>query len=125
MLEIETETILEERAEFIRLRGHVMSHNVAQLDAVCQQAMNQSRYYLLLDMSDCDYISSAGISLLLQVASQCRRWNRGDLWLIRPTEFVRNVLHLTDLLSDEHSHFMIYEELSAGLHRLESLLATT
>lgn len=123
MLVLETETVLGQRVEILRLHGHIMANNVGQLDAACQQALNESRYYLLMDMSDCDYVSSAGISLLLRAASQCRRWNRGDLWLIRPTEFVRNVLRLADLLSEERSHFVIYEDMDDALKRLAQFLA--
>jgi anti-sigma B factor antagonist len=45
-------------------------------------------------MSDVDFISSAGLRVLINVQKTCKRWNRGELILVLVPERIHEALDL-------------------------------
>lgn len=69
------------RSNLIEVKGRVDSSTAPQLEAVLNESMEQGNYRIVVDMSELDFISSAGIRVLITAAKTARRWNRGDLYL--------------------------------------------
>jgi anti-sigma B factor antagonist len=49
----------------------------------------------VFDMSDMDFISSAGLRVLIDVQKTCKRWNRGQLTLAAVPQRIYETLDLT------------------------------
>jgi len=50
-----------------------------------------------LDLKDLEYISSAGIKVLISTLKTCKRWNRGDLRLANMPLRISDVFDLAGL----------------------------
>lgn len=100
--------------DLITIQGTVMAADMNVLDALFQRYLTVGRYQLLLDLRECTYIGSAGLSLLMTTATICRHWNRGDLRLVAPHDYLRNLLQIAGLLSEERSFFQIFEDVTSG-----------
>jgi anti-anti-sigma factor len=106
------------QCDLIEIDGAVMANDVAALDAILQRFLTVGRYRILVDLRQCTYIGSAGLSLLIRFANSCRRWNQGDLCLVAPHEYVLSLLRLAGLLSEDRSFFRIVATLDEGLQIL-------
>lgn len=85
-MEMQTEQI--GRCDLVTIRGTVMGADSTVLDKAFQRYLTVGRYQILLDLQDCTYIGSAGLSILISFANSCRRWKRGDLCLIAPHTYI-------------------------------------
>lgn len=104
-----------DQCDLIRIVGEVMATDVASLERTLQRYLDVGRYRILIDLQRCTYIGSSGLSLLITFANSCRRWNRGDLCLVAPHEYVCNLLRIAGLLGEERSFFRIVETVDEGL----------
>ncbi len=46
--------------------------------------MNENRYRIVFNMENVDFISSAGLRVLISTQKTCKRYNRGELALNEP-----------------------------------------
>jgi anti-anti-sigma factor len=74
--------------------GRVDSHTSPQLDEVFRQQLAQGTVWLELDMNGIQYLSSAGLRVLLSTLKSVRAAS-GDLRLSSPQENVKEVLDLS------------------------------
>ncbi len=85
-----TKTTLPGKAICIKMVGSIDSYTVSKLDRTLEQLFRQKRFYMLVDLSTVDYISSAGLGVLIG-ALQRVDFERGRLILINPTKDVMEV----------------------------------
>jgi len=71
---------------------------------------------LIIDLAEVEYISSAGLHLLLNLYRRCEQLN-GRLLLAAPSEPVREIILMTGLTS---SGFTIHDTLEDGLYALQT-----
>lgn len=102
----------------ISIDGAVMVDDVATLETMLQRLLTMGHYRIFIDLQQCTYIGSAGLSLLIRFANSCRRWNQGDLYLVAPPAYILSLLRLASLLSEERSFFQIVATLDQGLQIL-------
>ena len=76
------------------ITGRVDSHTAPELDAAFRKILDQGAVRLILDMSDIQYLSSAGLRVLLATLKQVRS-SSGDLQLRSPKGDVKAVLVLS------------------------------
>ena len=67
------------RVDLVKVTGRVDSSNAHELERHLNDAMKLERYRIVLDFSGLDFLSSAGIRVLITAAKAARRWNRGDV----------------------------------------------
>ena len=85
-----TKTTLPGKAICLKLNGSVDSYTVSRLDRTLEQLFRQKRFYLLVDLASVDYISSAGLGVLIG-ALQRVDFERGRLILVNPSREVMEV----------------------------------
>ena len=102
--------------DLVIVSGTVMSNDIPKLEQTLQRYLIVGRYQILLDLQDCNYIGSAGLSMLISFANNCRRWKRGDLFLVAPHAYVQNLLEIAGLQSDGHSFFRTFKTREEGLN---------
>jgi anti-anti-sigma factor len=105
------------------IRGKVtIIRIIGKLDSSTSQAAEeQITHYvaanccIVLDMSECGYISSAGLRLLLSVGKQLQ--SNGGKWAIaRPLEEVADVINVTGF----SNFFKIYPRVEEAIKSLEN-----
>ena len=78
------------------LRGHVDSISAAELEQRLNETLKAGEHTIVLNMIRVDYLSSAGIKVILKAFKDAQRAG-GDLGIEGPSENVRNVLGMTAL----------------------------
>ncbi len=94
---MEIKTRQYKRVDFVEVSGRVDSSTAPRLEATLQEIMGQDRFRLVVDMHGLEYVSSAGLRVLVSALKQARRWNRGDLRLAAVPGRIREVLQLAGL----------------------------
>jgi len=94
-MEITTKQL--KRADLVTVSGHIDSATAPELDRVLTSIVEAGRYHICLDLKDLEYISSAGIKVLISTLKTCKRWNRGDLRLANVPPRISDVFDLAGL----------------------------
>ncbi len=90
-MEIEVKQL--KRASLVKVSGRVDSSNEKAL----KELMEQGQFRIVVDMSGLNFISSAGLRVLISTAKTCRRWNRGDVYLAALPKPIMDTFELAGL----------------------------
>jgi anti-sigma B factor antagonist len=94
---------IEEGVRVIEVRGELDLSTAADLEAPLEEAIAAEDGSLLLDLSDCEFIDSTGIALIVRawqrVEARSQNGGSGRLVLCCHNEQVRRVLEVTGLES--------------------------
>ncbi len=94
---IERRTLIGmEAVSLITLNGRLDSSQSEALELALTEQLNAGHRWLILDMSDVDYIASAGLKMLVSVWQRSRD-QKGDMALTALTPRVREVLEMIGL----------------------------
>ena len=81
------------RVELVRVSGRIDSSNAAQFDGVLKEVVSRKNN-VVLEMSEVDYISSAGLRAMIALLRECKK-HKGDVRLAAPSERVVDCLLYT------------------------------
>jgi len=93
MLEVTTSQF--KRCDLVRATGRIDSHSAPQLADTFDAINEAGRFKIVFDMGGVEYISSAGLRVMINVQKACKRWNRGELVLASVPEQIYGALSLT------------------------------
>lgn len=93
-LEITTQEM--KRVDLITVSGRVDSSTAPELEEALQGRLDDGRYNLVLDLSDVNYLSSAGLRAMVSALRTCKG-KGGDVRVAAPSERVQEVLELAGL----------------------------
>lgn len=79
----------------IAVKGKVDSFTAPELFKAFDKANNDGKYKIVVDMTDLEYMSSAGFRTLLVGQRNCKRYNRGEIILARVPKKIKDALELT------------------------------
>jgi len=102
---MESTTQQFKRCDLVKATGRIDAHTAPQLTEVFAAITEAGRFRIVFDMSEVDYISSAGLWVLIDTRRTCRRFNRGDLVLASVSPQVHRVLELAGF----YTLFGVYE----------------
>ncbi|MCA9940718.1 MAG: STAS domain-containing protein [Anaerolineales bacterium] len=86
------------RVDVVTVSGRIDSSNYGDLDNALQELFAQNRFMLVLDLNGVNYISSAGLRILVSGLRECKKGKSdGNLVLLAPSERVTEVLGLSGL----------------------------
>ena len=80
--------------DMITLNGRVDSATAPQLTQALENANNEGKYKLVVNMKDLEYMSSAGFRALLSAQRNSKRYNRGEVVLAAVPERISEALEL-------------------------------
>lgn len=112
MLDIKTKEY--NRCDLIELSGRINSQTSAELAAVLDSILESDRFNIVLEMGKVDFVSSAGLRVMIDVQKRCKRWNRGEVVLACVQPQIYDTLDLTgfvplyaffDSVTDAVGHF--------------------
>ena len=80
--------------DLLVVSGRVDSSTAPQLSEALEAVTGNGRYKIVLDMSDMEYMSSAGFRALLSSQRVCKRYNRGEIVLAVVPQRIQEALEL-------------------------------
>lgn len=95
---MEVNTTQYKRADVVSVSGRVDSYTSPQLAEVLESLTSNGRYKLVLDMKDVEYMSSAGLRVLINTQKNAKRYNRGEILLANVPQRIYEALDLAGLV---------------------------
>ncbi len=80
--------------DLVKVTGRVDSSTAPAFAKALDKVNENGRFKLVVDMSELEYMSSAGFRALLASQRNCKRYNRGELVLVSVPERIREALEL-------------------------------
>ena len=80
--------------DLVKATGRVDSSTAPRLDEQIAAILDDGRYKIVFDMTDVEYMSSAGLRVLVNTQKTCKRYNRGELVLAVVSERIYEALEL-------------------------------
>lgn len=108
MLDISVQSL--RRVDLITLSGRVDSSTAPELEETLEDRIDEGRYNLVLDLSDVNYLSSAGLRALVSALRTCKK-KGGDVRIANPSERVSEVMSLAGL----DSLFTMYDDVTVAV----------
>jgi anti-sigma B factor antagonist len=91
---MEVTTHQYKRCDVVAASGRVDSQTAPQLEAVFQEILDAGRFNIVFDINDIDFVSSAGLRVMIAVQKTCKKWNRGELVLTNVPQRIYETLDL-------------------------------
>ncbi len=82
------------RCDLVKTTGRIDSNTAPQLAEALGAINGADRFKIVFDLSGVDFISSAGLRVLIDVQKTCKRWNRGELVLVSVPQRIYGALDL-------------------------------
>lgn len=108
---MEITTTQYKHCDLVKAKGRVDSYTAPQLADAFNQITENGRYKIVLDMSNLDFLSSAGLRVLINTQKNCKRYNRGELALVNIPENIYAALDLAGFIP----LFKIYDDVLAAI----------
>lgn len=86
------------RVDLVEIDGRIDSSTAPQLEDALRKIIKDGRYRIVVDLSETDFMSSAGLRALLSALKQVRRFNRGDVRLSGLPDRIKKAFDLAGLL---------------------------
>jgi anti-sigma B factor antagonist len=81
-------------SDLVKIKGRVDSSTAPKLGEALNSIIEQGRFRIILDMSELDFVSSAGLRVLINAQKTCKRYNRGEVVMAGVTSNVYQSLDL-------------------------------
>ena len=98
------------RVDVVTLSGRIDSSNASSFDDTLKEIMNNGRHKIVLELTDVNYMSSAGLRAMVAALRECKK-HRGDVHLAAISERVSEILSLAGL----DSLFTIHDDKTAAV----------
>jgi anti-sigma B factor antagonist len=105
--------------ELITIKGRVDSVAAPQFAEALEAANRRGNYRIIVDMSQMEYMSSAGFRALGDAQRNSKRQNRGEVMLAQVPDRVREALDLVGFAE----YFNIFDTVSSALEFAANLQA--
>ncbi|RLC99262.1 MAG: anti-sigma factor antagonist [Chloroflexi bacterium] len=86
------------RCDLVTATGRIDSNTAPQLAKAFDEISAANRFKIVFDMGGVDFISSAGLRVLINTQKNCKRWNRGELRLASVPQRIYEAMDLAGLL---------------------------
>jgi anti-sigma B factor antagonist len=111
---MEVTTVQYRHCDLVKATGRIDSSTASQLAEAIDSITNQGRYKLVFDMSEVEYMSSAGLRVLIGTQKICKRYNRGELILSLVPRRIYDALELAGFVP----LFKFYDDLLTAVGSL-------
>lgn len=86
------------RCDLVAATGRIDSNTAPQMAKVFNAINEAGRFRIVLDMSGVNFISSAGLRVMISTQKTCKRWNRGELVLASVPQRIYEAMDLAGFL---------------------------
>jgi anti-sigma B factor antagonist len=99
------------RCDLLSVKGKVDSFTAPDLIKAIEALNKKNRFRIIIDMSELEYMSSAGFRALLLGQRTCKRYNRGEIVLASVPKKVMSAFDLTGFTP----LFKIFDEITPAV----------
>ena len=97
--------------DMVKLSGRVDSSTAPQLSEALNAIMESGRFKFVIDFTGVEFISSAGLRVLVNAQKACKRYNRGEVVLACVSKNIYSALDLAGFTS----LYQIYDDTLAAV----------
>lgn len=97
--------------DLVKATGRVDSGTAPQLQDTLNKITEDGRYKIVIDLDGVDFMSSAGLRVLVNTQKNCKRYNRGELVLANVPTNVRAALDLAGFVP----LFKIFDDITSAV----------
>ena len=108
---MELTTTQYKRCDLVKAVGRIDGSNSPDLEKILTKLTDEGKYKLVIDMSEVNFMSSAGWWVLIRTQKTCKRYKRGEVALARVDERIRGSLDLVGM----SSYFKIFEDVTSAV----------
>lgn len=108
---MEITTTEYKRCDVVKTVGRIDSYTAPDLEEVLSALTSGSKYNIILDMEEVDFMSSKGWWVLIETQKNCKRYNRGELVLTGVQERIQDSLNLVGM----GSYFQIFDDVLSAV----------
>ena len=108
-----------EQAELITINGRLESVEAPQLARALEAASQRGKYKIVVDMSQLEYMSSAGFRALGDAQRNSKHHNRGEVLLVQVRDNIHDALVLVGLAE----YFNMFDNVTTALEFAANLQA--
>jgi anti-sigma B factor antagonist len=91
---MEVTTTQYKNSDLVSASGRIDSFTAPKLAEAMEAVTRAGRYRIVFDMSGVEYMSSAGLRVLISTQKEARRYNRGEVVLARVPKRIYEALEL-------------------------------
>lgn len=97
--------------DLVKITGRVDSSTAPQVSEVLKAITDGGQFKIVLDCADMEFISSAGLWVLVNIQKACKRYNRGEIVLAGVAERIKSSLDLAGFIP----YFTIVSDATEGV----------
>ncbi len=91
---MEITTTQYKHSDLLKVIGRIDSSTAPQLANMLDATTGAGRYRIILDLSAVEFMSSAGLRVLISTQKTCKRYNRGEVVLASVPKRIYDALEL-------------------------------
>ena len=91
---MEITTQVFKHCDLFKVKGRVDSATAPDFSKALEKANNDGKFKIVVDMSELEYMSSAGFRALLAAQRNAKKYNRGEVVLVGVPDRIREALEL-------------------------------
>ena len=95
---MEVNTTQYKHCDLVSAQGRVDSATAPKLAEAFDKILEAGRFKIAFDMSQVEYMSSAGLRVLISVQKTCKRYNRGEIVLAGVPKRIYDALDLAGFI---------------------------
>jgi len=95
---MEINTAMMKRCVLLNISGRIDSSTAPKLQESLNEVMTEGSYRIVLDLKQVDFVSSAGLWVLVNAQKKCKRFNRGELVLADVPQRIYDALDLAGFI---------------------------
>ncbi len=103
---MEIKSTVLKRCVLINMNGRIDSATAPHMQEALNDLIEENNYKFVLDLSQVDFISSAGLWVLVNAQKKCKRFNRGEVVLASVPQRIHNALDLAGFIP----YFKLFED---------------
>ena len=108
---MEFSTIQYKRCDLVKAVGRVDGSNSSSLEEMMNDITAAGRFKIVLDMTEVNFMSSAGWWVLIRTQKICKRFNRGEVVLAGVDPKIRGSLDMVGM----GSYFKIFNDVTSAV----------
>jgi len=95
---MEITTVHYKHCELVKATGRIDSQTAPQLAEALDAITNAGHFKIVIDMSEVEFMSSAGLRVLINTQKNCKRFNRGEVILAKVPQRIYEALDLAGFI---------------------------
>jgi anti-sigma B factor antagonist len=96
--------VVEGDVHVIAVRGEIDLSTAPELREQLESALQQAEPSILIDLTECDFVDSTGVALIVEAWQRIGEQEKGRLALCCPNSQVRRVLEITGIEGSIEMH---------------------